>query len=57
MILENKLNKMLNFDRNQIIIGHLQADIAKLESKLTRYKNSVRTYKGHKTKRMLKNVK
>jgi hypothetical protein len=46
-----------NFDRQLVIEGHLQAIIKNLEAKCNSLSNSNRSYKGWKTKRMLKNVK
>ena len=41
----------LNFNRELIIIGHLQSDLRRAEEKLNKALLSIRAYKGHKTKR------
>lgn len=46
-----------NFDRNLVIIGHLQADLRKAEQRLIKQERSIRAYKGHKTRRIKKTVK
>ena len=41
----------LNFNRELVIYGHLQADLRLAEEKLKKANNSLRAYRGWKTKR------
>lgn len=41
----------LNFNRDLIIIGHLQADLRKAEEKIKKQSLSLRAYKGWAKKR------
>jgi hypothetical protein len=46
----------LNFNRDLIIYGHLQAEIRLKDEKIKKQALSIRSYKGHKTKRKNKQL-
>lgn len=41
----------LNFNRELVIYGHLQADLRLVEEKLKKANNSLRAFRGWRTKR------
>ena len=46
----------LKFDRQLVIYGHLQADLRLAEEKLKKANNSLRAFRGWKTKRKNRKV-
>ena len=41
----------LNIDWDKVRLKHLQVELDKVKEELLNYKRSVRSYKGHKTRR------